>query len=77
MNKIYSEIYEQAKESMANNIKNSNISIDKLAKMTGLSQSTIRNVVNKKGNIKTPTMIKLSRALNMTIEEFISRKNSD
>lgn len=66
--------WEKAQNNMIANIKNSGIPLSQLAKMAGISITTLRNILNKKVVIRTPTMIKISKALNMTVDEFVGRK---
>ena len=76
MDRLNNPIWLKAKQNMINNIKNSNIPLPQLAKTVGVSVKTLQNFVNGKINIiRTPLVIKLSRTLNMTVDDFIGMKN--
>ncbi|MDE7191480.1 MAG: helix-turn-helix transcriptional regulator [Clostridia bacterium] len=74
MTEEQNNVWEKAQNNMIANIKNSGISLSQLAKMADISITTLRNILNKKVVIRTPTMIKISKALNMTVDEFVGRK---
>lgn len=65
----------KARSNMIKNIKNSNIPLPQLAQTIGVSVSTLRNFVNGKTTINAIVMVKISRALNMTVDEFVGRKD--
>ena len=65
----YSELYQQRIRSLCNQRR---ISINKLATMSGVKQSTLDNIV--RGITKDPrasTLHKISNAFNMTLAEFL------
>lgn len=74
MNEELKTVWQKAQNNMIANIKNSGIPLSQLAKMAGVSVTTLRNIINKKVILKAPTMIKISKALNMTVDEFVGRK---
>ena len=65
----------KARTNMINNIKNSNIPLPQLANTIGVSVSVLQNFINGKTNINAIVMIKLSKTLNMTVDEFVGMKN--
>ena len=65
----YSELYQQRIRSLCNQRR---ISINKLATMSGVKQSTLDNIV--RGITKDPrasTLHKISNAFNMSLAEFL------
>ena len=69
-------IWIKVRNNMINNINESNIPLQQLAKTTGMSIKSLRNFVNGKTNtVRTPVIIKLSKALNMTLDDFLGMKD--
>lgn len=68
----YSELFVHRIRTLCNN-RNHHISINKLAMMSGLRQSTINNIMQ--GNSKNPkvqTLHKIALAFNMTLADFLN-----
>ena len=65
----YSNLYVERIKSLC---KQRNISINKLATMSGIKQSTIDNIVRSKTKkTKKKTLHKIALAFNMTLAEFL------
>ena len=65
----YSDLYVERIKSLC---KQRNISINKLATMSGIKQSTIDNIVRgQTKNPKAKTLHKIALAFNMTLAEFL------
>ncbi len=65
----YSNLYVERIKSLC---KQRNISINKLATMSGIKQSTIDNIVRgQTKNPKAKTLHKIALAFNMTLAEFL------
>ncbi|MDE6474781.1 MAG: helix-turn-helix transcriptional regulator [Clostridia bacterium] len=75
MKEEYKILCQKAQNYMIANIKSSGIPLSQLAKMAGISTTTLRNLVNKKTTIHTPTLIKISKALNMSVDDLIGLKH--
>ena len=65
----------KARTNMINNIKNSNIPLPQLANTIGVSVRVLQNFVDGKTTINAIVMVKISRTLNMTVDEFVGMKD--
>ena len=75
MDKPKDKVWQQAKANMIKNILQSGLSLQQLANKAEISITALRNFVNGKTRIiSTLTMIKISNALNMKVDDFIGRK---
>lgn len=61
---------EQFGDRLKREIKNKNMSIDELAIKTGICRGAISNYIRKKTKPKVKTMIRIERALDISLEEF-------
>ena len=76
MYKQLDEIWQQTKATMIDNILQSGLSLQQLAKKAGVSVSALRNFVGGKTNImRTTTILKITKALNMKVDDFIGHKD--
>lgn len=52
-------------------LREKNITINHLAELTGIRQSTLSNMVNRKSVPKIDTLYKICKALNLSVIEFL------
>ena len=66
-------IGQAVKERILKLCREQNISVNKLCTMSGVTQSTVNNIINNRNNSTTiATIKKLCDGLNITVEEFFS-----
>ena len=66
-------IGQAVKERILELCREQNISVNKLCTMSGVTQSTVNNIINNRNNSTTiATIKKLCEGLNITVEEFFS-----
>ena len=66
-------IGQAVKERILELCREQNISVNKLCTMSGVTQSTVNNIINNRNNSTTiSTIKKLCDGLNITVEEFFS-----
>ena len=66
-------IGQAVKERILELCREQNISVNKLCTMSGVTQSTVNNIINNRNNSTTiATIKKLCDGLNITVEEFFS-----
>ena len=74
MDRLNNPIWIKARTNMINNIKNSNISLPQLAKTVGVSEKILQSFIDGKTIINATVMVKISRTLHMTVDEFVGMK---
>ncbi|MDE6605074.1 MAG: helix-turn-helix transcriptional regulator [Clostridia bacterium] len=75
MNEQHRILWQKAQNNMIANIKNSGIPLSQLADLSGVSVTTLKNIINKKTVMRTPILIKISKALNMSVDDFVGLKD--